>query len=130
MSARMTVAEGCAAYLAEGERPNTPNLGEAFVPGAVRTGAALLPLFDLTVPSALLGPLAHALASLCRQVDLAGVDLDCAHAHGIITGQLSAKALTMTQVDLLQKLVNKVALGVRADITGEAPRAPTVGGAA
>ncbi|MEE1883380.1 hypothetical protein V0R55_24760 [Pseudomonas soli] len=101
-----------------------------YLSGSDCMSAALLPLFGLNVPPTLLAPLAEALAGICRQCELAGVERERAYAKGIITGQLSAKALTQAQADLLKVQVNQAAKWVRAHIKDEAPCAPTVGGAA
>lgn len=101
-----------------------------YLGGSQCTSAALLPLFGLNVPPALLVPLAQALTGICQQCELSGVELERAYAQGIITGQLAAKALTQAQADLLQAQVDQAAKRMQVHIKHEAPCAPTVGGAA
>lgn len=101
-----------------------------YLNGSGCMSAALLPLFGLNVPPALLAPLAEALAGICQQHERAGVERERAYANGIITGQLSAKALTQAQAAQLKVQVNQAAKWVQVHIKDEAPCAPTVGGAA
>lgn len=102
----------------------------AHLGGADCVSEALLPLFGLNMPPALLAPLAQALAAMCRQCERPGLEEVRAYAQGIITGQLAAQALTLAQADQLQALVNQTVQRMQVHIKDEAPSAPTVGDAA